>query len=189
MNTRQPGLDLLLGSDQVTSSTRRALVERLGDLPSTAAVFTPAELARLELVSRHLVPHDPAQWPLARQIAGRLARGEADGWRYDRLPPDAEAYRQLLASLPERFETTDDSGRIAALTAAQEKHPLIFEELLGELTGLYYAQPLAQLAIGYVGFADAHGWTGIGLGQLDLNERKALELAGQVPLDVPVSKL
>ena len=173
-------LNGLLSSPLVTPATRQAVEARLACSPEfTPALFTPAEFALLQAVSVQLVPHDPAALPLARRIDARLAEGESDGWRYDALPPDADAYRQLLTALPADFLTLGQMGQIAALTQTQQAHPLIFEELLAELTESYYSRPEAQLGIGYVGFADAAGWTQIGLDQLDPNEALALRLSGQ----------
>ncbi len=169
----------LVSSPLVTPATRNALRDRLGQKPDAPSVFTPQEFALLGLVSVCLVPHDPATLPLAAQVDARLSQGITDGWRYDQLPPDAEAYRQLLASLPADFQSTDDGGRHAALTQAQEDHPKIFEELLAELTEGFYSNPLNQLSIGYVGFADAHGWTETRVDQLDPHEQEALKLAGK----------
>ena len=45
-----------------------------------------------------------------------------------------------------------------------------FEELLAELTELYYAHPLAQEEIGYVGLADLPSWTKIGLNEKEDRE-------------------
>ncbi|WP_424952761.1 hypothetical protein [Deinococcus sp.] len=173
-------LSALLGSTLLTPATRRALEDRLSGTPAPTH-FTAQEFALLLAVSRRLVPHDPATLPLAARIDARLAAGESDGWRYDALPPDAEAYRLLLASLPADFQRLDEAGQIAALTQAQRDHPKVFEELLAELTELYYAYPVNQLNIGYVGFADAQGWTQTGLGSLDPHEQEALTLAGKRP--------
>ncbi|MGY2893931.1 hypothetical protein [Deinococcus sp. UYEF24] len=169
----------LISSPLVTPATQNALMGRLNQIPGVPSTFTPQEFALLELVSVCLVPHDPATLPLAAQIDARLSQGITDGWRYDQLPPDAEAYRQLLASLPADFQRTDDGGRHAALTQAQNDHPKIFEELLAELTEGYYSNPLNQLSIGYVGFADAQGWTETRLNRLDPHEQEALKLAGK----------
>jgi hypothetical protein len=38
-----------------------------------------------------------------------------------------------------------------------------FEELLVEASEIYFAHPLAQQAMGYLGMADAQGWTATGL--------------------------
>ncbi|WP_407572429.1 hypothetical protein [Deinococcus altitudinis] len=169
----------LLSSPLVTPATGEALRERLSQTPHAPSVFMEQTFALLERVSVCLVPHDPVTLPLAARIDARLSRGLTDGWRYDRLPPDGEAYRQLLAGLPADFQTTDDAGRHAALTQAQNDHPKIFEELLAELTEGYYSHPQNQLNIGYVGFADAQGWTATGLDQLDPHEHEALKLAGK----------
>ena len=45
-----------------------------------------------------------------------------------------------------------------------------FEELLAELTATYYAHPLAQEEIGYVGLADLPSWTKIGLNEKEDRE-------------------
>ena len=45
-----------------------------------------------------------------------------------------------------------------------------FEELLAELTENYYAHPLAQEEIGYVGMADLPKWVNIGLNEKDDRE-------------------
>jgi len=176
-----PALDRLLNSPQLTGATRAALQARVRQRPAAPQFFSAAEFALLEQVGVCLVPHDPQVLPLAVRIDARLQRGDSDGWRYDGLPPDGQAYRQLLASLPADFRTTDDAGRHAALTQAQHDHPQIFEELLAELTESFYADPRNQLNIGYVGFADARGWTATGLDQLDPHEQEALDLAGKRP--------
>ena len=45
-----------------------------------------------------------------------------------------------------------------------------FEDLLAEVTEIYYSHPLAQEEIGYVGMADAHGWQAIGLNERETHE-------------------
>ncbi len=50
-----------------------------------------------------------------------------------------------------------------------------FEELLAEVTEIYYAHPLAQEEIGYAGMADAPGWTRIGLDEREEREPQANE--------------
>ncbi|GGJ69040.1 gluconate 2-dehydrogenase subunit 3 family protein [Deinococcus aquiradiocola] len=167
----------LLQDDRVTAPTRAALTARLN--PATVPrphVFNFEEFARLEALSVRLVPHDPAHMPLARRIDARLASGDTDGWRYDHLPPDEASYRALLAALPGDFTALDGGLQDEALHALQAAHPHAFEDLLAELTEGYYSHPAAQAAIGYVGFADAHGWTETRLDRLDPNEAAALAL-------------
>ena len=49
-----------------------------------------------------------------------------------------------------------------------------FEELLAELAATYYAHPLAQEEIGYVGMADLPAWTKIGLNEKEDREVSSL---------------
>jgi gluconate 2-dehydrogenase gamma chain len=169
-------LHRLLSSDHVTPATKTVLEARTSAEVSPYQFLTAAEGALLEAVSVCLVPHDPVQLPLAREIDARLQRGDTDGWRYDQAAPDGEAYRQLLASLPAGFQNTSAEAQNAALKQAQQDQPLVFEDLLAELTEIFYSQPEEQVGIGYVGFADAQGWQQIGLNQLDDHERDALHL-------------
>ena len=175
--------DRLISGQLLTEATREVLVTRVAQarLPSRPTHFSAQEFELLENLSRLLVPHDPATLPLARQVDARLTRGDGDGWRYDELPPDAEAYSTLLLALPAGFQTMQHGAQVASVTELQRQHPRVFEDLLAELTESYYAHPVNQLGIGYVGFADAQGWSQTGLNQLDPHEHEALEQAGRQP--------
>lgn len=189
----------LLATDLVTPKTRDVLLRRLqdDDLPDDTPprFFTPEEYATLQAACARLVPQPGRVRPvdLARPIDDRLAAGLANGWRYDAMPPDREAFRQGLRGLHEtaaaisptadgsggmRFESLDPDGQDAVLAAVQSGEaagpvwttlspPLFFEELLIEVVSIYYSHPLAWDEIGYAGFADAHGWRRIGLNRLD----------------------
>ena len=175
--------DRLITGPLLTDATREVLAARVAQarLPYTPTHFSTQEFALLEELSRLLVPHDPATLPLARAVDARLTRGDADGWRYDELPPDAEAYSMLLLTLPDGFQAMQHRAQVASLSQIQQTHPRVFEDLLAELTESYYAHPVNQLGIGYVGFADARGWSRTGLDQLDPHEQEALEQAGRQP--------
>ncbi len=175
--------DRLIAGQLLTEATREVLAARTAGarLPYVPTHFSAQEFALLEELSRLLVPHDPATVPLARSVDARLTRGDGDGWRYDELPPDAEAYRMLLLALPDGFQAMQHGAQVASVTRLQRQHPRVFEDLLAELTESYYAHPVNQLGIGYVGFADARGWSLTGLDQLDPNEQEALEQAGRQP--------
>ena len=116
-------------------------------------------------------PTTPLPWPPA--VDQRLAEGRADGWRYDALPPDREAYRLGLGGIQEIAQELFQAD-FMALNAEQQDAVIqalasgtppgaawetldagrFFEEMLAELTETYYAHPLAQEEIGYVGMAD-----------------------------------
>ena len=183
----------LLDTDLVTPATRTALTSRL-EPPSEGAkprFFSDHDFTTLTAALARLLA-DPAQ-PSARELAlaidSRLAGGKADGWRYDALPPDGEAATLGLRGLDQAsllmhqadFAELQPEQQNAVLTAVQAGHApgdiwetlpgaLYFEDLLAEAASYYYSHPIAQEGIGYVGMADAHGWTKIGL-----NEREAWE--------------
>ncbi|MFD2722043.1 gluconate 2-dehydrogenase subunit 3 family protein [Hymenobacter monticola] len=184
----------LLDSAHVSEATRAALQARL-DAPAAYAprFLAPDAYALLEAVAARLFPQPdrPTQpVPLAPAVDQRLAEGRADGWRYDALPPDREAYRLGLGGIQEiaqalfqaNFMDLNATGQDAVLKALATGNPpgatwqtldagRFFEELLAELTETYYAHPLAQEEIGYVGMADLPAWSKIGL-----NEKEDREL-------------
>ncbi len=171
MTTPPPPLAELLASGLVTEATRAALEGRLTDSPEAGAL-TGEGLATLTAVLARLMPETLGVEPgwVARRISARLARRDGDGWRYDELPADAEAYARTIAAFAD--ETVTDE-RVRAFA---ESEPRLFEELLAEASELAMSHPRAQEAIGYVGYADGHGWKRIGPG-----EREEWETARPLP--------
>ncbi|RAK62382.1 gluconate 2-dehydrogenase subunit 3 family protein [Hymenobacter edaphi] len=181
----------LLETGLVTAATRAALQARLLAPAYAPQFLEPATYDLLRAVATCLIPQPDRAVPieLAPGVDQRLARGGSDGWRYDSLPPDREAYRLGLGGINQsaqalfqrNFRELEPAQQTTVLQRVQEGNApgeiwatvpagRFFEELLAELTELYYAHPLAQEEIGYVGMADAPGWTRIGL-----NEREERE--------------
>jgi gluconate 2-dehydrogenase gamma chain len=190
----------LLATDLVTPKTREVLSGRIAAYqnPDTSEprFFTDAEFRTLRAVCARLIPQPDRERPidLAGAIDQRLAAGRTNGWRYDSMPSDTEAFRRAMRGLNEtaramsnddrvtdhgtHFEMLDGHVQDMVLTAVQrgdaagatwETMPSArwFEELLTELAALYYSHPIAQDEIGYAGYADAHGWQLIGLDELE----------------------
>lgn len=193
MDTYPPGfVRALLDSEAVTEPTRAALRARLAQPVATAPAFlTETEFATLRVVCARLLPGEGpcGDIDVAGPIDARLAGGSGDGWRYDTLPPDGEAYRRGLAGIDEAAQAAfgvdfadllpdaqdavlRDVQRGTAAGDAWRSLPAarFFEELLAEATEAYFAHPLAQEAIGYAGMADAPGWTRIGLDEREERE-------------------
>ncbi|PNY79523.1 hypothetical protein [Deinococcus koreensis] len=172
----------LLKSPHVTSPTRQVLEERLEARHEPRALQAD-EFSRLQAVARRLVPPDPALFvpgepDLAGAVDHRLASGLGDGWRYDDTPPDLEALKELLDVLPVDFVNQPSEGQDAHLRRLQERLPHAFEDLLAELTEVYYSHPLVQVSLGVAPFADAPGWTRIGL---DEREEWEPQVGGAAP--------
>ncbi|BCM93163.1 fructose dehydrogenase large subunit [Abditibacteriota bacterium] len=179
----------LLASEAVTQTTREALEARLArPLVAAPQFFSANELWTLRAVFARLIPQPERPVPI--DVAGfvdeRLAQNEGNGWRYDLLPPDGEMLRHLISALDERaqerygdyFARLEKAEQNALLEEMQnsgtEVEVRAFEELLSEAVEHFYAHPLAQDEIGYAGYADAPGWTRIGLGEREEREPGAV---------------
>jgi len=185
----------LLDTDQVTDATRQALTERLQLPPHQPTFFSASEFALLQAVCNRLIPQDnPSSWiDMASNIDKRLSEKRCDGWRYDTMPTDEDAYKLGLRGIDESAQLTFQQG-FRNISAEQQDFILnavqrveapgdtwknlpadrFFEELLTEATENYYSHPLAQEEIGYVGMADVPGWHRIGLNQLEDREPKRI---------------
>jgi hypothetical protein len=183
----------LLVTDHVSAATRAALQARLA-APANyePQFFAPETFALLEAVAARLLPQpERGAQPiaLAPTVDQRLAEGRADGWRYDSLPPDREAYRLGLGGIQEIAQSLFQAdftqlspeqqdaviqqladGQPTGATWQELDAPRFFEEMMAELTETYYAHPLAQEEIGYVGMADLPAWTKIGLNEKEERE-------------------
>ncbi|SNR51843.1 gluconate 2-dehydrogenase subunit 3 family protein [Hymenobacter mucosus] len=185
----------LLQTDLVTEATKAALLPRLQTTPYTPQLFDASTYELLRAVAACIYPQPEREYPieLAPVIDKRLAEGDSDGWRYDVMPPDREAYRVGLGGINQAAEAMyqqpfvvlarDQQNlvmeAVAAGTAAGtnwQRLPIdrFFEELLAELTEAYYSHPLAQEEIGYVGMADVPGWSHLEPNQLEPREPEAL---------------
>lgn len=165
----------ILNSDRVTPATRKALLERLNQPPVTTPVFfNEAEFHRLQFVCDRLIPQtDIEKIDIAGQIDDRLAKQKTNGWRYNELPNDGEAYQLFLTGISQTAKALFDHSfdmipveqQATVLLAVQQGEATgpawqqlpadrFFEELLAEAVEIYYSHPLAQQQIGYTGMAD-----------------------------------
>ncbi len=196
----------LLDTDLVTRKTREVLDGRVQACAQPSRppprFFSDAEIRTLAAVCARLIPQPGREHPIdiARAIDERLAQGKSDGWRYDSMPPDADAYRLELRGLDETARIMFGTGgdhRFESLSTAQQDMVLaavkrgdaqgvvwtimpattFMEELLAEAVEFYYSHPLAEDEIGFAGMADAHGWQRIGLDELASFEPRSLNRA------------
>ncbi len=189
----------LLQSDLVTAPTKAVLEERLDnqDEPFAPVFFSESEFKVLasicaRLLGEPLHSRNAALQYTARQIDQRLARRITDGWRYEALPNDGDAYKTAIALLINAaaktytadFASLDDSqvDQLLALAADNQigknaqprfSSALWFEELLAEAVECFYSHPDALNEISYVGFSDARGWDKVGMSQLEPREAAA----------------
>ncbi|MCY7348648.1 MAG: GMC family oxidoreductase N-terminal domain-containing protein [Pyrinomonadaceae bacterium] len=164
----------LLESDFVTDETRRVLQERLNAEEIAPRFFEEREFEILKAVCEALAPSSVVPgWFVAQEIDKRLAENAGNGWRYAEMPPDEDAYKtglKVLDDLAKEIFQADFAAleidkkrtvlkRFAEQTAQSKISPARFlEELCAEYAEIFYSHPLAQAEIGYIGFADKHGW-------------------------------
>ncbi|GAB3642157.1 gluconate 2-dehydrogenase subunit 3 family protein [Spirosoma arcticum] len=185
---------VLLATDHVTDATRQVLTERLNAPLRLSTFFSMDESALLQAVCNRLIPQDnrPEPIDIAGGIDERLTQNKTNGWRYEVMPTDSDAYKQGLAGVEESaqilFEQSfrqlsdDQQDKVISLIqtgdapgATWQTLPAVrfFEELLAEAVENYYSHPLAQEEIGYVGMADLPAWQRIGLDQLEDREKNS----------------
>lgn len=185
----------LLPTSHLSEATRAELTQRLAATSRAAAYepqfFAPETYQLFVAVAARLFPQPEREVPipLIPAVDKRLAEGQSDGWRYDALPPDREAYRLGLGGIGQiaqelfkaDFEQLGPAQQDQVIEALATGNPpgevwqtlnatRFFEEMLAELTENYYAHPWAQDEIGYVGYADLPGWAKIGLNQKEARE-------------------
>jgi hypothetical protein len=98
---RFPGFDVLALAEQWDQVTAGVVLARLA-MPSMLSFFTPAEVAIAAPLLDLLLGQDTdPKVPVLGLIDTRLSVGETDGWHYDDMPEDGQAWRDTLAALDE----------------------------------------------------------------------------------------
>jgi hypothetical protein len=181
--TRYPGFDVLAKWDSPDwdEQTRAVVRRRLEAIPPIR-FFTQAEARTLEAIAERIVPQpDRAateRVAIVPWIDEKLFEDRRDGYRYEELPPQREAWRAGLAGI-------DEAARaLFADTPFADLEPIAQEVVLGRIergdppgktwerlparrffasvlattiVRLYYAHPTAWNEIGYSGPSSPRG--------------------------------
>lgn len=116
---RFPGFDVLDNVDRWDDITAGVVLARLA-LPDQLAFFTPHEVGIAgPLLDLLLAQDGDPRVPVLQLIDQRLAVGETDGWHYDDLPEDSDAWRQSLAFLDEDAQQAHSGRGFAHLVDAE----------------------------------------------------------------------
>ena len=180
---RFPGFDVLAEVDAWDDATAGTVLARLSH-PTGLAFFTPEEVAvAAPLLDLLLAQDGDPRVPVLEMVDERLALAETDGWHYDDMPEDGDAWRQTLAALDEDSHTTFgrrfaelDGDRQAALVQnvqqAQGKWHRFEAAHVWSLWTRYacaafYSHPWAWNEIGFPGPAYPRGYNALGVGARD----------------------
>jgi Gluconate 2-dehydrogenase subunit 3 len=116
---RFPGFDVLDQADHWDDVTAGVVLSRLA-LPDMLSYFSPAEVGvAAPMLDLLLAQDDDPRIPVLALIDARLARGETDGWHYEDMPEDAQAWRDTLAALDADAHARHGAG-YATLTRASQ---------------------------------------------------------------------
>lgn len=169
-------------SNRVSVPTRAVLERRMAGPVRPQGLFTALQEQTLRaLLSRLVRQESLPEIDLTGAVMARLASGRGDGWRFDKLPTDAQAYREGLDRLaakgfvdlagPEQDAILTSLGRDKGTPGA-----LWFEEVRGDSVTAYMAHPATLARIGYGGFGVGGAETEYkGFVQLGPNAREAWE--------------
>lgn len=170
--------------------TRRLVLDRIDHVP-TRVFLNEVEFATLAVICDRLLPQDDrsgeSRIPIAPYIDQRLAQGDGDGYRYETMPWDDEAYRRGLAGVDEatyalfgrnhftelgageqdavlaRIEDGDPPGETWQSLPAEQ----FFKLIMHDVVSTYYAHPTAWSEIGFQGPASPRGHVRLSLGKRD----------------------
>jgi hypothetical protein len=194
---RFPGFDVLASLDVWDDVTAGAVLARLSH-PSGLSFFTPAEVAVARPLLDLLLAQDgEPRVPVLELIDERLAVGETDGWHYDDLPEDADAWRETLAALD--ADAREKLGRPFAELAVEDQAALVqdVQDCSGQWRGLpaghvwslwtryactaFYSHPWAWNEIGFPGPAYPRGYLNLGVDAREKHEVRDTVDADPVP--------
>jgi hypothetical protein len=176
---RFPGFDVLDQSKHWDPVTTEVVLSRIG-MPPHIRFFTAAEQAVAvalcdQLLDQRGEPDDAERVPVVNLIDARLAEQQTDGWRYQDMPEDAQAWRHTLAALDrdaaDRFGVGfAGSSHIQQATVVQavqdlgsdQWHGLVAEHVWSLWTRYvctaFYSHPAAWNEIGFPGPAYPRGY-------------------------------
>jgi hypothetical protein len=179
---RFDGFDAIGQSAHWDRETRAVVFTRLS--PRPVAFFTPPEEATARaLLDRLLGQDEEPRVPLVELIDDRLLRHEGDGYRYDDMPEDWDAWKRSLAGLDEdaaasrraRFSdlrARDQKDIIEEVRRAPDRwHEMpgrrVFQLWMRYAMTAFYSHPWAWNEIGFPGPAYPRGYKALGHDRLE----------------------
>jgi hypothetical protein len=179
---RFPGFDALSETRRWDPVTAGVVLARLSP-PPQVRFFTPAEQAVATALLARLLG-DAGEVPVLRMIDSRLAEEQTDGWRYEDMPDDGQAWRDSLAVLDSdagaRYgqgfhectgEQQDDLIQTVQDLGAKDWHGMPAGHVWSLWTRYactaFYSHPAAWNEIGFPGPAYPRGYKNLGVDALE----------------------
>jgi hypothetical protein len=183
---RFPDFDTLAQTPYWDDVTAGVVLERLSPM-TQLAFFTSFEVSVARPLLDLLTGQDGApRVPVLELVDTRLARGETDGWHYEEMPEDADAWRQTLAWLDEdaraahrrpfaHLVADEQRERIQAVQDLSKDGKQWHDYPAGHVWSLwtryastaFYSHPWAWNEIGFGGPAYPRGYLNLGTDRLE----------------------
>jgi hypothetical protein len=204
---RYPGFDVLSQVDSWDDVTAGVVLARLAP-PNSLGFFTVAQRAIAQPMLDLLLAQDrEPRIPVLALIDTRLAIGETDGWHYDDLPDDGQAWRDTLSFLDTDATTATGVGFAELPTRKQavliqrvqtlaEQRSKWFDYPAAQVWSLwtryactaFYSHPWAWNEIGFPGPAYPRGYLNPGVNARDRWEMADHDAADPVPFAARVER-
>jgi hypothetical protein len=177
-----PGFSTLAQKGFWDEATRTVVEARVHQVPPIR-FFTAKELPLVEAVFARIIPQDDRddahRIPVVNMVDDRLFAGRIDGYRYEDMPPDGEAYRLGLRGIDSvaralhgrPFVQLSPTEQDEALWTIHSDEPAGGEEiwkqmpadrfwlmLVSDAVDAYYSHPFAWDEIGFGGPAYPRGY-------------------------------
>lgn len=181
---RYPGLDVMALARHWDPATTAAVAARLG-IPPPMRFFTQDELVTVSaLCDRLLDQNEDPRVPVANRIDARLAERQTDGWHYEDMPPDDEAWHATVAALDQdalqhhgsRFHELQPDEQNELLhriqhTGSESWHGMPAAHVWSLWTRYacfaFYSHPWTWEEIGFTGPAYPRGYKNLGVNALE----------------------
>ena len=202
-----PGYSTLGEQKAWDAATRDTVVERVESTPPVR-FFDAAQAALLEAIIDRLIPQDDraseGTIAILPSIDERLYKNELNGFRYEDMPPDGEAYRLGLEAIDGMARERFGEPFIALSVHRQElllksihdgepdpPHPVwrrmpvhrFWALLMEDCVTAYYAHPWAWDEIGYGGPAYPRGYMRLENGLPEPWEKDEVRYEWNAPVD------
>jgi hypothetical protein len=195
---RFPGFDTLAEADHWDHTTREVVLQRVEPQAPPTRFFTDQERVTAEaLCDRLLAQDDAPRIPVAAFVDARLAAHDGDGYRYDDMPEDGDAWRRSLAALDDDARA-DHGVTFATLARHQQRRLLqdihdaegswhgmptshVFNLWMRYVTTAFYSHPWAWNEIGFPGPAYPRGYKTLTLDRLEPFERRERDPRDPIP--------
>jgi hypothetical protein len=197
---RFPGFDVLSEARHWDTVTAVVVTSRTGP-PPEPQFFTDTEQACAAALLDQLTGQcdGDLQVPVLQMIDARLAAGQTDGWRYEDMPEDGQAWRDTLGCLDKEartrcgssFADAPERDQRAMLQAVQDggddgswhglAAPRVWSLWTRYACTALYSHPYAWSEIGFPGPAYPRGYKNMGVGK-----REPFEVRDARPAEDPV---